>query len=83
MPIKRETVKPTKLSKESFMGYLRANFNLPVEATWLIENILNYVETLPTEQQQPALQKMLGFSIGLTYKEIEMITFGKNSSDMR
>lgn len=67
-------IDPKTMNADQFMIYIDEHFSLPVEAKWLIRNILNYVrENVPREQQNTALQKMLGFTIGLTTKEIERI----------
>lgn len=79
MPIKREKGLPRHMTKEEFLDYVRSNFIISVEAQYLIKNILDYVETIPVKEQKNALQKLLGFSIGLTNKEINTITFDKSS----
>ena len=70
-PIKR--IPP--MNKYDFIDYVRANFTISVEAVYLIDNILNYVETIPAEARNNALHKLLDSTIGLSNDEINAITF--------
>ena len=65
------------MSKAEFMNWLRENFSIGRDTRAIIENILDYVERLPVEQQDEALLDMLGSGIGLTDGEILRIDFTK------
>ncbi len=65
------------MSKAEFMNWLRENFSIGRDTQAIIENILDYVERLPVEQQDEALLDMLGSGIGLTDGEILRIDFTK------
>lgn len=62
------------MSKDEFMDWLRENFDLPGCAQRLINNILDYVETLPEGEHYAALTALLDGSIGLSEAEIRKIS---------
>lgn len=78
MALKRGKELPKYMNKEEFLNYVHENFTISVEAQYLIRNILDFAETLPKKHQKPVLQKLLGFTIGLTSREINTINFDKD-----
>lgn len=62
------------MSKEEFMEWIRATFDVPGSTQRMMENILDYVEKLPEEQHYAALTDLLDGTIGLTDAEIRKIS---------
>lgn len=65
-----------RMNKTEFMEYIRENFTISGEAGRLIYNILTFVENscCDENQQYLALCDLLDGTIGLTDREIRMVS---------
>jgi len=64
-----------RMNREEFKNYIDENFNISGEAGRLINNILCFVETNYTEEneQYNVLCELLDGTIGLTDQEIQQV----------
>ena len=62
------------MSKEEFMEWVRATFDVPGSTQRMMENVLDYVETLPEDSHYAVLTALLDGTIGLTDAEIRQIS---------
>lgn len=61
------------MDREEFLEYINKNFEIDGATKRLIDNILFYASSLPTEEQYPFLNAMLDGTIGLSESEIRQI----------
>lgn len=62
------------MTKEEFMEWVRREFDVPGSTQRMMENVLDYVETLPEESHYATLTALLDGAIGLTDAEIRRIS---------
>lgn len=65
------------MSRREFYNYILDNFNISIEAARLVNNILCYIETYYTNEneQYSALCHLLGGAFGLTDHELKKVYF--------
>lgn len=73
--INKEQEESSNMNREQFFNYILENFNISGAAGRLIDNILQFVETRYTDEneQYNALCSLLDGTIGLTYNEIKKV----------
>lgn len=64
-----------RMDKADYVQYIADHFSLSGSSMRLINNILDYVETLDDDFRQGALHDLLSGTIGLTENELRMVKF--------